>query len=46
MSDVVRILDGISTGSSTEESVHGVLRDNYGDLMQSTAEYLKKTYGR
>jgi tetratricopeptide (TPR) repeat protein len=46
MSDVVRILDGISEGSSTEEAVHGVLRDNYGDLMQSTVEFLKKTYGR
>jgi tetratricopeptide (TPR) repeat protein len=46
MGDVERILDRIAEGGSTEEAVKEVLHDNYGDLMQSTAEYLKKTYGR
>jgi hypothetical protein len=44
--DVERILDRIGEGGSTEDAVKEVLHDNYGDLMQSTAEYLKKTYGR
>jgi tetratricopeptide (TPR) repeat protein len=45
MSDVQRILDRIAAGSSTEEALKDVLRDDYGDLMRSTAEYLKKSYG-
>jgi len=46
MGDVVRMLDRIAAGSSTEDAAHEVLHDNYVDLMQLTAEYLKKTYGR
>jgi tetratricopeptide (TPR) repeat protein len=46
MTDVERILDKVGAGSSSESAVHDVLRDNYGDLMQATAEYLKKRYGR
>jgi tetratricopeptide (TPR) repeat protein len=46
MGDVVRILDRIAAGGSTEDALHYVLHDDYSDLMQATAEYLKKTYGR
>jgi hypothetical protein len=31
---------------ATEAAVHEVLHSDYNDLMQSTAEYLRKTYGR
>jgi hypothetical protein len=46
MGDIERILDRIAAGRSAEEATHEVLRSDYGDLMQSTAEYLKKTYTR
>ena len=46
MSDINRILDRIGSGMSTEEALKEVLHSDYNDLMQSTAEYLKKTYGR
>jgi tetratricopeptide (TPR) repeat protein len=46
MGDVERILDRLATGTSTEQAVREVLHDDYADLMQATAEYLKKTYGR
>lgn len=46
MGDVERILDRISSGSSTEAALREVLHGDYNDLMQSTAEYLRKTYGR
>ncbi len=46
MGDMERILDRLATGSETETAVQAVLRDNYGDLMKSTEEYLKKNYGR
>jgi tetratricopeptide (TPR) repeat protein len=46
MGDMQRLLDRIAAGSSMEAAVHDVLRDDYGDLMQATTEYLKKTYGR
>ncbi len=42
--DIEKILDGIAAGRSTEEAIREVLRSDYGDLMQSTAEYLKKNY--
>jgi tetratricopeptide (TPR) repeat protein len=45
MGDVERILDRIGSGSSTEAALREVLHSDYGDLMQSTAEYLRKTYG-
>jgi tetratricopeptide (TPR) repeat protein len=46
MSDVQRILDRIGSGESTESALRAVLHSDYNDVMQSTAEYLKKTYGR
>lgn len=46
MGDVERILDRIGAGGSTEGAVREVLRDDYGDLMRSTTEYLKKSYVR
>jgi tetratricopeptide (TPR) repeat protein len=45
MVDVERILDRIGAGMATETAVKEVLHSDYNDLMQSTAEYLKKTYG-
>jgi hypothetical protein len=45
MGDVERILDRIAAGGSTEQALREVLRDDYGDLMRSTVEYLKKNYG-
>jgi tetratricopeptide (TPR) repeat protein len=46
MGDIDRILDRLATGSTTEEAVREVLHDDYGDLMQATAKYLGKSYGR
>ena len=46
MGDVERILDLIASGTSTEDAVRQVLHCDYNDLMQSTAEYLKTTYGQ
>jgi tetratricopeptide (TPR) repeat protein len=46
MGDVERILDRIASGSSTEAALREVLHSDYNDLMQATAEYLGKTYGR
>ena len=46
MGDIDRILDRLAGGGTTEEALRDVLRDDYGDLMQATAKYLSKTYGR
>ena len=46
MGDIDRILDRIGSGMSTEAALREVLHSDYDDLMQSTAEYLRKTYGR
>ena len=46
MGDMERILDRLAEGGSTEFALKEVLHDDYGDLMQSTAEYLKKNYAR
>jgi tetratricopeptide (TPR) repeat protein len=46
MADIDRILDRIGSGMSTEAALKEVLHSDYNDLMQSTAEYLKKTYVR
>jgi len=46
MGDVDRILDHIAAGGSTEDALREVLHDDYGDLMHSTAEYLKRNYSR
>jgi hypothetical protein len=45
MSDVERILERLAAGSTTEAALREVLHSDYNDLMQSTAEYLRKTYG-
>jgi len=45
MSDAERILERIAAGSTTEAAVREVLHSDYADLMQSTAQYLRKTYG-
>jgi tetratricopeptide (TPR) repeat protein len=46
MGDIERILDRLATGTVTEQAVREVLHDDYADLMQATAGYLKKNYGR
>src|SRR5258708_1784151 len=46
MGDSERILDRIGAGMATETALKEVLRSDYNDLMQSTADYLRKTYGR
>jgi len=46
MGDIERILDRIGAGMATEAALKEVLHSDYDDLMQSTTEYLKKTYGR
>lgn len=46
MTDITRILDRIGAGSATEAALRDILHSGYDDLMQSTADYLRKTYGR
>ena len=46
MGDIDRILDRIGAGMAVEAALKEVLHSDYNDLMQSTAEYLRKTYGR
>jgi tetratricopeptide (TPR) repeat protein len=46
MGGIERILDRIGSGMATEAALKEVLHSDYNDLMQSTAEYLRKTYGR
>jgi tetratricopeptide (TPR) repeat protein len=46
MGDVERILDRIGAGMATEAALKEVLHSDYNDVMQSTAEYLRKNYGR
>jgi len=46
MGDVERILDRIGAGMTTEAALREVLHSDYNDVMQSTAEYLRATYGR
>jgi tetratricopeptide (TPR) repeat protein len=46
MADVERILERIGAGSSTEAAMREVLHSDYGDVMGSTAGFLKKTYTR
>jgi tetratricopeptide (TPR) repeat protein len=45
MGDIERILDRLGAGAPAEQALREVLHDDYGDLMQSTADYLKKSYG-
>jgi tetratricopeptide (TPR) repeat protein len=44
MTGVERILDRLAAGSTMEAAVREVLRSDYTDLMESTAQYLRKTY--
>jgi hypothetical protein len=44
MDDIGRILDRLAAQSSAEDAIHAVLRESYTDLMQSTVQYLRKTY--
>ena len=44
MVDIERILDRIGEGMATEAAVREVTHGDYDDLMQSTAEYLRKRY--
>ena len=44
MGDVERILERIGAWMPTEAAVREVTRSDYNDLMQSTAEYLRKNY--
>lgn len=44
MGGIEKILDRLAAGDSGEESVKEATRFNYGDLMQATAEFLKKNY--
>jgi tetratricopeptide (TPR) repeat protein len=46
MGDIDRILDRLASGMPTEAALREVLHSDYNDLMQSTADYLRKTYGR
>jgi len=46
MGDIERMLDQIAAGSSGQQAVKEVLHDDYDDLMRSSADYLKKTYGK
>jgi hypothetical protein len=45
MGDIERILDRIGAGMATEQALKEVLHSDYTDVTQSTAEYLRKTYG-
>jgi hypothetical protein len=46
MGDMERILDRLAAGSSTQQALKEVLHDDYGDLMRSCSDYLKKNYGK
>ena len=46
MGDMTRVLDHIASGESTEGALQAVLRSDYNDLSQATAEYLRRSYGR
>ncbi|MBZ5528656.1 MAG: hypothetical protein LAN71_12225 [Acidobacteriia bacterium] len=44
MADVVRILDRIAAGRSTEHALRDVLRGDYGDVTAGAVAYLRQTY--
>ena len=46
MRDIIRILNHIAAGTSTEASLRAVLHSGYSDVMQSTVEYLRRAYVR
>ncbi len=45
MSDVVRILERIGQGSSTEAALRSTVHAGYAALEEEIAQYLKRTYG-
>jgi hypothetical protein len=45
MSDVVRILQRIGQGSSTEAAMRATIHSGYAALEEEIAQYLKRTYG-
>jgi tetratricopeptide (TPR) repeat protein len=44
MDDLERILERLAAGSSAEDASRAVLRENYAELMLSTAQFLRKAY--
>ena len=46
MSDVDRILAGLSTGESPEAAVREVLHSDYAELTRDTVTYLRKAYAK
>jgi tetratricopeptide (TPR) repeat protein len=46
MGDIESILDRLAAGTSAQQALKEVLHDDYGDLMRSSSEYLKKNYGK
>ncbi len=44
MGDIESVLDRIAAGESGESALRNVIHSDYNDLMQSTAEYLRKNY--
>jgi tetratricopeptide (TPR) repeat protein len=42
--DIVRLLDAIAAGPSTEAALRTTLRMSYADLQRETARYLRRTY--
>ena len=45
MSDVVRVLERIGEGASTETALRNTVHAGYGRLEEDIGQYLKKTYG-
>jgi len=44
MDDIDRILERIGSGMATDQALREVLHSDYNDLMESTVEYLRKSY--
>jgi tetratricopeptide (TPR) repeat protein len=44
MGEIESVLDRIAAGEATESALRNVVHSDYNDLMQATAEYLRKTY--
>jgi tetratricopeptide (TPR) repeat protein len=42
--DMERMLERIAGGSSTEDAIRAVIREDYSSLMLSTAQFLRKAY--
>jgi hypothetical protein len=42
--DLERILERLAAGSSAEDAVRAVLREDYSELLLSTAQFLRKSY--